>query len=98
MQEYLESARKGGELGRTAGVPYKFCFFLYREDSLDDGHVDQDGGLSKAALLAVLPCTALKSLCLMNQLHTIILERPMLPILGQPGQSSQCCATMHNYL
>ena len=32
MQAYLDSARKGGEVGRTAGVPYNFSFFLHKED------------------------------------------------------------------
>lgn len=27
-QEYLDSAKRGGEVGRTAGVPYKFSFYL----------------------------------------------------------------------
>ena len=43
VQEYLESAKKGGELGRTAGLPYNFRFFLYRQDSSDAHPGEQDG-------------------------------------------------------
>ena len=43
VQEYLESAKKGGELGRTAGLPYNFCFFLYRQDGSDAHSGEQDG-------------------------------------------------------
>ncbi len=37
-QEYLDSARRGGEVGRTAGVPFKFLFYLHKEqaDSVDE--------------------------------------------------------------
>ena len=30
-QAYLDSAKKGGEVGRTAGVPYNFLFYLHKE-------------------------------------------------------------------
>ncbi|KAK9789568.1 hypothetical protein WJX73_000519 [Symbiochloris irregularis] len=31
LQEYLEQARQGGELGRIAGVPFKFEFYLHQQ-------------------------------------------------------------------
>ena len=34
VQDYLASGRKGGQMGQTAGLPYKFCFFLYQQDAL----------------------------------------------------------------
>ena len=43
VQEYLEFAKKGGELGRTAGVAYNFRFFLYRQDGSDAEPAEQNG-------------------------------------------------------
>ena len=48
LQEYLASARKGGELGRTAGLPYRFRFFLHRQNGTETEQEDQDGGHSIA--------------------------------------------------
>ncbi|CAL8469784.1 g9326 [Coccomyxa elongata] len=43
LQEYLDSARKGGEVGRTAGVPFKFLFYLHKEQEDDvDGMLKDD--------------------------------------------------------
>ena len=33
VQDYLASGRKGGQMGQTAGLPYRFCFFLYQQDA-----------------------------------------------------------------
>ena len=52
MQEYLEFAKKGGELGRTAGVPYTFRFFLYKQDGFDPEPAEQDGVLSPSLVIA----------------------------------------------
>ncbi len=46
VQEYLDAARKGGELGRTAGVPFKFLFYLHR-DQADDKEIAADGKAAK---------------------------------------------------
>ncbi len=56
VQEYLEFAKKGGELGRTAGVPYKFRFFLYKQDGSEAEPAEQNGVLlqSRAATITVL--------------------------------------------
>ncbi|KAK9907490.1 hypothetical protein WJX75_004677 [Coccomyxa subellipsoidea] len=35
LQEYLDAAKKGGEVGRTAGVPFKFLFYLHKEQEGD---------------------------------------------------------------
>jgi hypothetical protein len=53
LQEYLASARKGGELGRTAGLPYRFCFFLHRHEGTGMEHEDHDGGQSLLVSLFV---------------------------------------------
>ena len=34
VQDYLASGRKGGQMGQTAGLPYRFCFFLHQQDAL----------------------------------------------------------------
>jgi hypothetical protein len=41
-QEYLDAARKGGELGRTASVPFKFLFYMHK-DHADDMEISTEG-------------------------------------------------------
>ncbi|CAL5229048.1 g12297 [Coccomyxa viridis] len=55
LQEYLEFAKKGGELGRTAGVPYKFRFFLYKQDGSEAEPAEQNGELKKVELILPPP-------------------------------------------
>jgi hypothetical protein len=41
VQEYLDSARKGGELGRSAGVPFRFLFYLRKDDAASPAEASQ---------------------------------------------------------
>ena len=34
VQDYLASGRKGAQMGQTAGLPYRFCFFLHQQEAL----------------------------------------------------------------
>lgn len=55
MQEYLDAARKGGELGRTAGVPFKFLFYLHRDQD-DEKEDAADGNPTSSLHCMPLPC------------------------------------------
>ena len=53
-QEYLSSARKGGQLGRTAGLPYNFEFYLHEDTSDLSESVDQLPAPGKILVLLLL--------------------------------------------
>jgi hypothetical protein len=48
LQDYLAQAQSGGEMGRSAGVPFNFVFYL-REDILGAEEGKESSGAASAA-------------------------------------------------
>ena len=62
MQAYLDSARQGGEVGRTAGVPFNFRFYLHKENLPSAAAEEGEAAITAGADGARTTCT-----CMMQQ-------------------------------
>ena len=61
LQEYLDSAQRGGEIGRTAGVPFNFSFYLHRESTAEE-NASSGMRLTAARTVATTVASALRKL------------------------------------